>query len=442
MKKAQSQIPISNILVEDRIREDFGDMLDFKDSIEKHGVIQPITVQELPSGKYKLLTGGRRVRACTELSKRIPKLATIPAYIFTGEIDDITLKEIELEENFQRKDLSFVERNRIIGQIHELMIAKHGKRTSTASDAKGWTMDDTADKLNKSRASVSNALEMNEAIRLLPELADAKNESEARKKYKQAENTIIREMMMTEIAEKRNLLPIDKQRAEIAKKYIVGDCREEAKKIPDSSMHLVEIDWPFAIDLEDYRDEYEDIPKEEYIPFIQSILAESKRILNPKGWLIVWYASEPWQEVVFLEIKKLGLRTRRVPGYWEKSQGETKRPAYFLSTNQETFYYAGGLDSAIVRQGRSNRWDQSPVPQQFKIHRTQKPVTLYDDIFSTFVMPGTKGVTMCAGSGNAILSGSNLGIDITGFDINKEYQRSFIANVYKGKPGEYHGWET
>ncbi len=437
MKKDQFTLPLSDITISDRVREEY-DILELKESIEKYGLLQPIAVSlDKKSGKFNLLDGGRRLRACEEL-----KLKNIQVYILPPDYDDLTKKEIEMEANTQ-KPFTFIERNNLIEQIHTLMQSIHGKKTSTAKDAKGWTMDDTAKKLNKSRASISGALEMQEAMRLMPELAESKNESEARKVWKQAERGIKREMVLMEAKTKLQLTPVDVQKIAVDDTYRVGDALELVKEVPDKSQHLVEIDWPFSIGLEDHMGEYEDIKEKDYIPFMRATLKEAKRILRDDGWLFVWYATHPWQEHTYIEIVVTGLRCRRIPFYWEKDQGETKRPEYYLGTNQEQCYYAGGKDARIVRQGRSNRFDNAPVPSALKIHRTQKPVTLYDDIFSTFVMPGTdtQGTVMFAGSGNALLSFSNLQITGRGYDLKEEYKRFFSMNVQLGTPGEYAGWE-
>lgn len=437
MRSDQFTLPLTDIDISDRVREEF-DILELKESIQKYGLLQPIAVSLIKeTGKFKLLDGGRRLKACEELKEK-----NINVYILSSDYDNLTKKEIELEANTQ-KAFTFVERTRLVQQIHDLMIAKHGRKTSTAADAKGWTMDDTAKKLGKSRAYVSNAMEMSEALKFMPELAESKNESEARKVWKQAERGIKREFILAEARTKSNKTEKDTQKEQIEATYLVGDALELVKEVPDASQHLVEIDWPFSIGLEDHMGEYEDIKPEDYALFMKKTLFQAKRILHPEGWLFVWYATHPWQEPTFLEIQAQGLRCRRIPLYWEKSQGETKRPEYYLSTNQEQCYYAGGIDARVVRQGRSNRFDQAPVPSQFKIHRTQKPVTLYDDMFGTFVMPGEdrEATIMFAGSGNALLSCNNNFWKCRGFDLKEEYKRFFCMNVQLGEPHGYLGWE-
>ena len=71
-------------------------------SIKELGVIQPITVREMETGRYQLITGERRFRAATAAG-----LTQIPAYVRTA--DDQGMLEMALVENIQREDLNAVD---------------------------------------------------------------------------------------------------------------------------------------------------------------------------------------------------------------------------------------------------------------------------------------------------------------------------------------------
>ncbi len=103
-------------------------------SINKLGVIQPITVRKLGSNKYQLVSGERRYRA----SKLINQ-ASIPAYIRTA--NDQESLEMALVENIQRQDLDPIEialsYQRLIYDIkltQEQMSQRVGKKRSTISN--------------------------------------------------------------------------------------------------------------------------------------------------------------------------------------------------------------------------------------------------------------------------------------------------------------------
>ncbi len=71
-------------------------------SIEEHGVIQPIVVRRLNEDYYQLIAGERRWRACMLL-----ELESIPAVI--KDLDDSKTTELALIENIQREDLTPIE---------------------------------------------------------------------------------------------------------------------------------------------------------------------------------------------------------------------------------------------------------------------------------------------------------------------------------------------
>ncbi len=72
------------------------------ESIKEHGVVQPVVIRPAGSGKYELVVGERRLRACQRLG-----LLKIPAVV--KEFSDAQMMEIALVENIQRQDLNPVE---------------------------------------------------------------------------------------------------------------------------------------------------------------------------------------------------------------------------------------------------------------------------------------------------------------------------------------------
>lgn len=71
-------------------------------SIREHGVIQPIVVRPLFGGRYQIIAGERRWRAC-----RIVGLKEVP--VIVKEVDDKGTMELALIENLQREDLNPIE---------------------------------------------------------------------------------------------------------------------------------------------------------------------------------------------------------------------------------------------------------------------------------------------------------------------------------------------
>lgn len=97
-------IGIYEIKVGTRRREQFGDIAELAASIAKHGLIQPIVID----AKDNLVAGERRLRACRELEWTEVSVRRL------GDLTPIELREIELEENLRRKDLTAAEKSKLM----------------------------------------------------------------------------------------------------------------------------------------------------------------------------------------------------------------------------------------------------------------------------------------------------------------------------------------
>ncbi len=95
------KVQIEDILIQDRIRQDVGDLSELISSIKAIGLIHPIVLNE----KYELLTGYRRLQACKLLGWETVDCTVVNT---TGD----TLQELDYEyhENIGRKSLSEADR--------------------------------------------------------------------------------------------------------------------------------------------------------------------------------------------------------------------------------------------------------------------------------------------------------------------------------------------
>ena len=121
-------------------RKDFDEdaLSELAESIAQHGLIQPIVVKPTTNGRYSIIAGERRWRAC-----RIAGLYEVPVVIKDVEAQE--LMELALIENLQREDLNAVE---------EAL----GYRSLI--DTFGLTQEEVATRMGKSRTAVTNALRL------------------------------------------------------------------------------------------------------------------------------------------------------------------------------------------------------------------------------------------------------------------------------------------
>ncbi|MCI0400008.1 MAG: ParB/RepB/Spo0J family partition protein [Gammaproteobacteria bacterium] len=120
-------------------RVDIGDLSDLIASIKEKGVLEPLLVR--PSqvgGRYMIISGERRYRAACEAGLR-----EVPC--IEMDVDDRAVAEIALIENLQRKDLTPYEEAEGLQALVERF---------------GYTHDDVAHKIGKSRPSVTEALKI------------------------------------------------------------------------------------------------------------------------------------------------------------------------------------------------------------------------------------------------------------------------------------------
>jgi len=136
-------------------RQEFNDdtLDELAASIEELGVIQPITVRALGDGQFEIISGERRLRAA-----RRADLDRLPAFIRQASSEEML--EMALVENVQREELNPIE---VALGYQRLM------------DECGLTQEEVAEKVSKSRATVSNFLRL---LRLPPRVQAALRDKE------------------------------------------------------------------------------------------------------------------------------------------------------------------------------------------------------------------------------------------------------------------------
>ncbi len=133
-------------------RHDFdpAELAELAGSIKSQGLLQPVTVRPSPAspGRYQLIAGERRLRACRDLG-----LSTIKAIV--REVEDRQMMELSLVENLLRTDLNEIE---VAEALLNLM------------NQYAYTTTRLAEVLGKSRPAVSNTLRLLELPRGVQEL--------------------------------------------------------------------------------------------------------------------------------------------------------------------------------------------------------------------------------------------------------------------------------
>ena len=121
-------------------RKDFSDaeLEELAQSIKQQGIITPVTLRQMPDGRYQLVAGERRLRA-----SKLASVKEIPAYVRTAT--DIQMMEMALVENIQRSDLNAIE----VAQAYRQLI-----------DECRLTQDQLSERVGKDRSTISNYLRL------------------------------------------------------------------------------------------------------------------------------------------------------------------------------------------------------------------------------------------------------------------------------------------
>lgn len=177
---------------------DEGALQELADSIIQHGVLQPLLVRPLPTGGYQLVAGERRWRA-----SRIAGLKEVPVVI--KELSDVETMEIAIIENLQREDLNPIE---------------EAEGLQALIDRCGFTQEDVAVSVGKSRPAIANALRL---LKLPPEVRDMTRNGDISAGHARALLAFDNDAMIYEISQnivKNNLTVRDVERLSKTKENV------------------------------------------------------------------------------------------------------------------------------------------------------------------------------------------------------------------------------
>lgn len=144
------ELPLEDIIPDpNQPRKNFDEakLRELAESIRQHGLLQPILVRPLKGGKFELVHGERRWRAC-----KIAGKTTIQAEV--RNVGDREKIEIQLVENLQRRDLNPIEE----AETFQRLI-----------DEFGYTHEELGNRIGKSRGYVTNKLRL---LKLSPEVQE------------------------------------------------------------------------------------------------------------------------------------------------------------------------------------------------------------------------------------------------------------------------------
>src|SRR5262245_25637806 len=449
-------IPITDIIVGDRMRKTFGDIEALGASLARFGLLNPIVLDQ----ENNLIAGHRRILAAKHLG-----WAEIP-YRRLEELDAIAKSEIELEENIRRKDLEWQEEVIALWKLYQAKQARYGEKGSPLAEQGGYGIEEAARELDRASGSISMDLQLAKGLYEFPELVEEKTKSAAFKRYRRLKETQLR----TELAkrkqevsrvteeteeefdpEEENLEGVNRsstgiQRQPIRKALWKGigvfyhaDARDVLRQLPEGSVDLIVTDPPYGIGM--YREGapvssskfaesqgamYSDNPKE-VMDMLDETFLHAARLLKPDGHAYVFFHMTRY-EPVYLMLRKHFGTCEPTPIIWVKQSTGIGDPNRNWVYNYEPCFWVN-RGRGLVKPQPFNVLKYDTVAGKTKIHGVEKPVALMRHFIEASAVKGELVLDPFAGSGSTLVGAAQLGCKFIGVDNHADFWRSAVDRV-------------
>jgi hypothetical protein len=188
---------IDEVIVENRLRKDMGDIPQLAASIKENGLIQPILltiINENDLTHYKLVAGHRRLEALRSIG--VVDLIHAEHYLLREELrdDEYRRTAIELEENIRRKQMSWSEevlgKQRLLETYQKIYgVTAPGQPSKLVQQGlkpAGFSARKLSEMLNESIGQTSEDLQMAALVTQIPFLKNEPSREAATRKLKLA----------------------------------------------------------------------------------------------------------------------------------------------------------------------------------------------------------------------------------------------------------------
>lgn len=409
-----SDIRISESL--DRYRKDMGDLKDLANSLTEFGQIQPCVINR----ENNLIAGGRRLAACIMAELEVK-------CVYEDTADPVRMRELEIEENLRRKQFTPGEEALALADLIEMKRARYGepkygpKKEGATLEDTGFTLDDAAAMVGKSRATVSSTLEMADAIKQFPELAKAKTKSAIKAGFKGLQKAA------AVMEQKKNY---EDQYDDNVERYtlVLGDAIEDMQSLEDKHIDILFTDPPYGISvdkvdknlLQGFR--YNDDVDRALI-FYALLAKESFRFTKDDAHAFIFLAPEHfWRIREFFIAAGWFVHVR--PIIWpNKFSNRNNAPYAWPSSCYEMVLYARKSDSRLVKQGWPDWIHEQethkifrPADSTTRIHDAEKPVNMLSWLLEKISMEGQFLYDPFAGSGAILEAGISRGLICRGVE--------------------------
>lgn len=407
-------VKTDEVKVVKRFRKDFGAMDELAVSIQKFGLLHPICVMK---DDLELIAGERRLRAHKALG-----LQEIEVKFFE-DLPELERKEIEIEENLQRKSFTWPEEVLAKLALDQLKRIRYGSSVKGHKTDGGWRQKDTAAALGVSVGTVSGDIKLAEALIQYPELMKEKTKSSANKKFKR-----LRERDLQVELAKRQLYQ------ELPFVYLGDNVKVMKKELKENSVDLIVTDPQFGIGLavmnvmKSFSVTYKQ-DDSEYRVFDQLDLAlgEMHRVLKEHGHLYIFFSPKFYTKL--RNILDARFVVNPTPIIWNKEHQSNPGGSKTYASTYEACFLCSKGEPHDLNTWNLNVQSKKGVPGGKRIHPTEKPTSLLRVFIEASSLPGDTVLDPYMGSGSTLEAAKALGRKAIGIDIDERYYSEVLQRL-------------
>ncbi|MEG0299741.1 MAG: hypothetical protein RR609_09220, partial [Aurantimicrobium sp.] len=167
----------------------------------------------------------------------------------------------------------------------------------------------------------------------------------------------------------------------------------------------------------------------------EEILKATYRVLKQHTFCIVWFsASGMALEPLFQQALKAGFSGTRAPAIWLRADILATDPNYLLGEAYEPFLVLHKGIPALGRPGRLNTFSFPLEPLEERLHPSQRPQALMEEILKTFTPERAKIMVPLAGPGMTLLAATCSKRYAVGFSTSETCQVAYRKLIDRAFP--------
>lgn len=383
-------LSIGDIIVNraERQRRELPNIPVLADSIKRIGLIHPIVVDR----EHNLVAGERRLEAVRSLG-----WTNITCQYF-DELDPLTARAIELEENVKREILPWQDECKAVAEYHSIR----------QQEDSAWSYEDTGKALGIGEAYVKQKLAVAREVSAGNKMVvEAPRFSTARGIVQRAESRKDDEALAALAVRP----PSASDRS--ADSILNEDFNKWAPSYAGPRFNFIHCDFPYGIDANKFNQGaaslhggYSDT-EQDYWSLLETLAANLDRLCTESCHIMFWFSMHYYANTLKFFAEATDFRIDPFPLIWTKSDnvGILPDPERGPRRIYETALFGSRGDRKIVRPTSNSVW----LPSDRGVHMSIKPAPVLQSFFRMFVDGNTIMLDPTCGSGSSLRAAEAVG---------------------------------